>query len=95
MKGNLLKIIIFGIVFVLQTGISNVFGQDGKSSYTIAGKVTDEFTQESIPGATVMIKNTTLGAATDMDLLEQLTTSKHGCTIPTLVNMEIFGKMPP
>jgi TonB-linked SusC/RagA family outer membrane protein len=61
MKGNLLKIILFGVIFTLLPKVSNVYGQDGKSSYTISGVVTDVATGEVIPGATVMIKNTTTG----------------------------------
>ncbi|RLD81744.1 MAG: hypothetical protein DRJ10_05810, partial [Bacteroidetes bacterium] len=66
MKGNVLKIAILGLVVILMPIYSIVLGQDGKSSYTISGSVTDEFTQESIPGATVMIKNTSIGVVTDM-----------------------------
>ncbi len=55
---KLIKIFLLMSVFVIQT----VFAQGG-----LKGKVFDKATGESLPGANVMIKGTSLGAACDLD----------------------------
>lgn len=47
----------------LLVAYSAVFGQEK----TITGSVTDRTTSESLPGASVMIKGTTIGVTTDLD----------------------------
>jgi TonB-linked SusC/RagA family outer membrane protein len=66
MKKSLIKIILLAAIILLPMK-SKVIAQDAKTSYTISGVVTEEGTDEPIPGATVMIKNTTYGTISDVD----------------------------
>lgn len=54
----------FFLTLLLIIPVSGVFAQDG---IRIKGKVIDETFNESIPGANVSVKNTTIGTITDMD----------------------------
>ncbi len=51
------------LVFLLVAGISHAFAQ----TRTVAGKVTSSQDGMGIPGVTVMVKGTTIGAITDID----------------------------
>jgi len=51
------------LILMFTLGVSAVFGQDRN----IAGTVTDQSTNESLPGATVLVKGTAKGTSTDMD----------------------------
>ena len=51
------------IVLVCATGLIGAMAQQGKK---VSGKITDQ-TGASVPGATVLVKGTTIGVVTDMD----------------------------
>lgn len=51
------------LILLFTLSVSAVFGQDRN----IAGTVTDQSTNESLPGATVLVKGTAKGTSTDMD----------------------------
>jgi outer membrane receptor protein involved in Fe transport len=63
MEGVFTKFKIFVLVVLL--GLTNVFAQTGTGK--LAGKITDAQTGEPLIGANVIIMNSNLGAATDID----------------------------
>ena len=60
MKTHLQKI-IFSIIFILLA--TSMYAQE----FTVKGTIVDETDQLGIPGATVLVKGTTLGTITDID----------------------------
>lgn len=63
MEGVFTKFKIF--VFVLLLGVTSIFAQTGSGK--LAGQITDAATGEPLIGANIIIENTNLGAATDID----------------------------
>ncbi|WKZ70525.1 MAG: TonB-dependent receptor [Melioribacteraceae bacterium] len=63
MEGVFTKFKIF--VFVLLFGVTSIFAQSGSGK--LAGQITDAATGEPLIGANIIIENTNLGAATDID----------------------------
>lgn len=63
MEGVYKKFIIFAAVLLF--GLANIYAQTGTGK--LAGKITDSQTGEPLIGANIIILNTNLGAATDID----------------------------
>jgi len=68
------------LLFLLLITGTTVFGQER----SISGAVTDRSTNESLPGASVMIKGTTIGSITDID-------GKFSFKIPTGDNVLVIS----
>jgi len=66
MKKILLKIIFMAAIIMLPKG-SDALAQAANGAYVISGLITDQATGDPIPGAAVIVKNTTYGTVSDMD----------------------------